>query len=91
MVGVQKSLMVGRKTQMAFAEVHKSWTVVEDHKTAWEVRKTVLALKAGRIEVLVWKVVVHIGALVERVGARTHSTGPQMGTSQTARKILKTQ
>lgn len=50
--------------------------------------------KVGRIEVSVWKVVVHIGALVGKVGAHTHSMGPQMGTSQTvltARKILQTQ
>lgn len=61
---------------------------------ASEVRKTDLAFEVGRIEVSVLKVVAHIGALVERVGAHTHSTGPQMGTSQTdqmARKILKIQ
>lgn len=93
-VGDHKSLMVGRTIQMAFAEVHTSWMVVEDHKTAWEVRKMVSVLKVGRIEVSVWKVVVHIGALVGKVGAHTHSMGPQMGTSQTvltARKILQTQ
>lgn len=33
-VGDHKSLMVGRTIQMAFAEVHTSWMVVENHKTA---------------------------------------------------------
>lgn len=52
-----------------------------------------MALVVDRIEVWVWEAVVHIGALVERVGAHTHSTGPQTGTNQTAqtvRRILKT-